>query len=291
MTKYDSIIKEIYQSLGTLIIKSILELGDGTLQHLNVELPQTEDRRLDFLARFEQQGIEELIHIEFQSSNDPTMPYRMLNYAEHILSKFGNLKLNQAVIYMGKSPININTSLENESRISRLSYKYKLIDMSAKDSRDFLESSEPGMLVLAILTRYENPTTLIKTVLTKLQQVTSTSQFADYYQMLENLTGLRPELQDILEKEVTNMGLELDITKTKTYKKGLEQGKEEGKKEGKEEGIIRIIIKVLRSRFVVSPALEKELTAQLKAVKNLETLEQLHDLALEIETIEDFKIK
>ena len=75
MHEYDVAFKLILQQSVDVAIREIA--GTTIAKWLNVELPEVRNTRVDLLGETEGR---DLIHIELQSTNDPTMPLRMAEY-------------------------------------------------------------------------------------------------------------------------------------------------------------------------------------------------------------------
>ena len=95
--KYDITIRDIFKSISDKLIKI---LGFGSyIEILNPTFPKTSERIADLLLRLEDDS---LLHIEFQSINDKTMPIRMLGYYHAIKETYSYKSIRQIVIYIGK---------------------------------------------------------------------------------------------------------------------------------------------------------------------------------------------
>ncbi|MBF0336883.1 MAG: hypothetical protein HQL05_03545 [Nitrospirae bacterium] len=87
-----------------------------------------------------------LFQIEFQLVNDKDMALRMLrNYAW--LSLHYGRGLEQVVLYVGNPVLKMPNSVKSK----QLAFKYTLRDMREIKSRQLLESTNPGDMVLSIL--------------------------------------------------------------------------------------------------------------------------------------------
>lgn len=102
----------------------------------NIELPDVSVQFADLLAESESGR---LWHIELQSSNDPGMPVRMLDYAVRVLRKFGRLP-SQAVLYVGREPVRMRGELIAEG----LAFQYRVVDIRSLDADALLESPAMG---------------------------------------------------------------------------------------------------------------------------------------------------
>ncbi|MCS7213036.1 MAG: hypothetical protein NZ927_02270 [Candidatus Calescibacterium sp.] len=66
----------------------------------------------DFLAIVKlKDGTELILHVDFQTKNDPDMPKRMLRYLYVIISRY-NLPVKQVVIYLGKEELRMSNRIE-----------------------------------------------------------------------------------------------------------------------------------------------------------------------------------
>jgi hypothetical protein len=84
--------------------------GKNYKRVLNSVFPSTKERRVDLLLELEDNSI---LHIEFQTSNDKDMLYRMLEYYSLIKSHFKDRSLYQKLIYLGEDECNMKKRLVN----------------------------------------------------------------------------------------------------------------------------------------------------------------------------------
>ena len=91
--KKDIISKEAIKTLAIDIAFYILKLNVKKLKFVDKELKRIEKREADIVAQCEIDGIEQILHIEIQNSNDKLMPRRMLRYYTDIKTQFQNLEV------------------------------------------------------------------------------------------------------------------------------------------------------------------------------------------------------
>lgn len=94
---YDPLLKSIFHSALSRVMVRLS--GSRPFEILNIEFPTAESRRPDLVARLANGTI---LHVEIQSSNDPTMPWRMLQYRLLLRSRFPDERIVQKVLYVGK---------------------------------------------------------------------------------------------------------------------------------------------------------------------------------------------
>ena len=94
-------------------------MGKGCLRYeVKDNIQITIGRETDFLKRvIDQDGKEFLLHLEFQTTNDPKMIYRMAEYRAILQRKYG-IPVRQVVIYLGSEKPKMRTQLSEEEQIT-----------------------------------------------------------------------------------------------------------------------------------------------------------------------------
>ena len=121
----DIITKDAIKTIAIDIATLILKLKINDLEFIDKELLRIEKREADIVATCKIDGIEQIIHIEIQNSNDNTMSDRMLRYYLDIKTHHKTLKINQYLIYIGKAKLSMKESIIDEN----LDFSYNIIDM------------------------------------------------------------------------------------------------------------------------------------------------------------------
>ena len=99
MRGYDAALKNILMALTGAAFR-LATGADQVLAWRNVELPEVRSLRVDLLGETASGG---LVHVELQSTNDPDMSLRMLEYATAIRRACGRFP-EQVVFYAGQNP-------------------------------------------------------------------------------------------------------------------------------------------------------------------------------------------
>ena len=218
--------------------------------------------------------------MEFQTTNDPKMIYRMAEYKAILMRKY-ELPVRQVVIYLGSEKPKMRTELSKEEQIT---------GFELKDIRDFptqstLNSEVPERIILSILRDYEKADAekVIDEIICKLQQVSkSESELRKSIKQLMVFSRLR-KLEVKVKQKVNDMPITYDIKTDGLYKEGLLEGREEGLLEGIEKGIEKGLLKGIekgiekgreeereRNRFqIISKALSQRIL----------TIEQIAEIA------------
>ncbi len=242
MHSKDITLKDIFEEIPQRLSKILAPAPIKEL--LPTNFPSTE-LRVDFLARLEDESI---LHIEFQSFNDPNMPFRMLRYYLAILERYPNSPIKQLLVYVGNRKLRMKSRL----RLRNLSFSYEILDIRQIDCRVLLESPDPMDRLLACLCKVEDEAYLIEKLIKTMESMNE-EEGKDYLLKALTLTELRPNLRIRLTEEVRHMPIvvrpeDIRLPKRKLkkdilYRLGLEEGKQIGLEEGKHIGLKEGLLK------------------------------------------------
>ncbi|MCS7213834.1 MAG: Rpn family recombination-promoting nuclease/putative transposase [Candidatus Calescibacterium sp.] len=304
--RYDSEIKKTFEKVAIGVLK-ILGYEIVEVRPLPIEM-QIGKLVADFLAIVKlKDGTEFILHIEFQTKNDPDMPKRMLRYFSVIISRH-DLPVLQIVIYLGKEGVRMGNGIDMNFQGTSISYRYQIVDIKTIEAEKFLESDAPDVYLLAILGRTEDISEVIRKIISRLRESFEKREISKH-DLLEyiNRLGVFGNLRDIredLRKEVEKTVIDIDITKTWLYQEGLEKGMKEGlekgiqkgiqkgRKEGIKEGLRRGLKEALlydiRFKFgKVSLSIKK----RIMQIDDIEKLRFLKRLVLKARTLKEFEEK
>lgn len=234
-----------------------LVLGDA---HFNRELPhklKTWKQEVDSLLDVTFKGQEMLVHLEFQSYNDPTMAERMLRYNVLSRSEYG-LPVLSCVIYLlrdGNVPVSpLSWMVPTGHKV--LDFYFESIELGELSPEELLQRGEPGLLPLLPMTRggasreaatkmlmdleAAGRTELIVIGATLASLVFSRENIADLPWLHRRLREMHSILRESpFYQEILQEGREV----------GLEEGLEKGHKEGKLEGLRETLLAIVQTRF------------------------------------------
>jgi len=302
MHSKDITLKDIFEEIPQRLSKILAPAPIKEL--LPTNFPSTE-LRVDFLARLEDESI---LHIEFQSFNDPNMPFRMLRYYLAILERYPNSPIKQLLVYVGNRKLRMKSRL----RLRNLSFSYEILDIRQIDCKVLLESPDPMDRLLACLCKVEDEAYLIEKLIKTMESMNEEER-KDYLLKALTLTELRPNLRIRLTEEVRHMPIvvrpeDIRLPKRKLkkdilYRLGLEEGKqiglEEGRKEGEvigiekgkhiglKEGLLKsaqeMLIAIIEGKLGYVP---EEIANRIREIKDVEFLRSLAKKL--VSTSEDF---
>ncbi len=189
---------------------------------------------MDFLAKLED---ESMLHMEFQSFNDPNIPLRTLRYYLAILERYPNSPIKKLLVYVGNRKLRMKSRL----RLRNLTFSYEMIDIRQIDCKVLLESPDPMDRLLACLCKVEDEAYLIEKLI-KTMEGMNEEERKDYLLKALTLTELRPNLRIRLTEKVKHMPIVVrpeDIRLSKRmlrkdilYRLGLKEGEQIGLEEG-----------------------------------------------------------
>jgi predicted transposase YdaD len=263
---------------------------------LNVDLARTQRRSVDLLYR---STGGHLVHLEVQSSNDPSMPLRMAEYALAIKRMY-RLYPEQLILFVGNEPMRMTPGFREKGMV----FCYRQADIRDLDGTRLLASDSIADNILGLLAGLDDPVKGVRTLLGRIAALKRALQVStlELFLLACQIRGL----ETIARKEIQTMPqtLQIDIEKwpflqealakrvhkevrrevRKEAEKFREQGREEGRVEGLEEGIKEAVRLLLNKRFgrlptsvvkrlaAMSDAQAKDLTLAILDAKSLKDL-------------------
>ncbi len=269
--QYDKLIKECLTESLDGILTHALRINAQSTVLLDSKLQATEEREADFLIEVtETSGRQFLLHLEFQSTNDTSMSFRMLRYWLFMMQQYREQPpdVRQYVIYVGKAPMNMANTLSYD----RLQYNYPLIDMRSVSATPFLNSDKPIEIILAVLCDYQNQDLLVEKILRRLKEtVVEELRLSKYIRQLEIFSQLR-NLQDTVYQKKSAMDFVYNIEKDPVYKEGEKRGEERGEKRGEIQGEKRKALTMAQAMKQAGEPLEKIITYTQLTAEEIKTL-------------------
>ena len=254
MHEYDISLKLLLRSTGAGILRSLTG-GVEVTKWLDVEMPEMQNTRVDLLG---ETAAGDLIHIELQSTNDPEMTLRMMEYCLRVYRLFHRLP-RQILLYVGDADMRMGSELAAPN----LSFRYEAVDIRDFDGDQLLESAQTGDNVIAVLARLKDEQEAVRTILGRIAGLEPAERDTALKQLV-TLAGLR-RLEEFVEKEARKMPILNDIMDHKVlgreFKRGLQVGREEGREagwqegrqEGRKEGERKILRRQMEKRFGAIP--------------------------------------
>ncbi len=232
---YDLLIRDSLLSLSRFVLKQIGLKDTIRLTHLPQKLVRVDARETDSFFLYEDPDNPEkgksLIHIEYQTDNDPFMLGRMRDYHSRILNRIDTdkelsdlrgLKLHSVVVYAGKS----DSGMESKVRGDQVFKGFELVELKAIPYGDFLKSDDVTLISAAVLGDFGNKDALsvAMEITDSIENKTKGNTFLKEKSLrnlfvFSNLRNLNKIIGKLLEKMI-----KFDETKDIFYTKGMEKG-------------------------------------------------------------------
>ncbi len=268
MTKYDITFKEIFS--GTGIPETLIEIitGSKIIEVLQSEFNKVKKLMVDLLAKLEDNTI---LHLEFQSTNDPNMNRRMYQYYTVIEDEYPHYSIRQVVLYVGNKKMNMPTVLKKD----RLIYEYELIDIRDIDCKKLIESENEGDRIVSVLCKIEDEQRFIDGIweyVLKLRE----DERATFLKKVFLLSHLRPQINVVLKRtfqEAKKMPIRIDTEDLKgTW--FYEIGWKEGREEKEQEDVVNLYLETHWTPEKISKVLKIPLNRVEKYLKKAKLLDK-----------------
>ncbi len=288
MAEYDSVSKDLIQTYPKDFIRLTLEQDDvEVLDILDTEQNTVEIRHTDSLIRVHIAGKETLIHTEFQTTDDPSMPLRMAGYMIRAIEQH-NLPIYSSVIYLRRSAGRRDPGYFVQEISGRpVVIEYTVVRLSEIEGQDILDGGPSGLFPFTTLMkrpdRMDSDAWFRHCVDAANALRVDKSIKVDILGRMMILSGLAYD-QTLINRILLQEGLMDAIMRESSFaqyimKQGIEQGERKSTLED--------ILEVLEIRFDLSEA--HPLSACIAAIDDLQRLKQLHRAAIQVPSLEAFE--
>ena len=247
------------------------------LEVINTEQPTVTAHQTDSLIRVRIDGLEALVHNEFQTtdSTNPPIPRRMAGYFGRAIEQHG-VPVFSSVIYLRPDAGRRDPGQYLQSHPGhRVLVQYKVIRLSELEGQRILDAGHAGLIAFAPLMKppegMASQAWLRRCIHTAQTRPMAQSDRVDYLAGMSLLSGLAyaPEIiSDVISKE----GI-LDLIRESSFAQYLtEQGIEQGLRES--------ILAVLEIRFDL-PA-SHPLADRIAGIEDVSRLKELHRAAIQV---------
>lgn len=237
MQEYDAALKLLLQSSATVAMRELT--GTTVERWLDVELPNVQNPRVDLLG--ETAG-GELIHVELQSTNDSTMPLRMMEYCVRIYRLLDRFP-RQVLVYVGEAPLRMASGLEGPDLV----FRYRALDIRELDAAPLLASEQVGDNILAVLAKLPDQKEGVRRILRRIAALEGDRRATAMAELMI-LAGLR-KLAGVVKEEAEKMPIVYNIRENEALKPEFQRVREEGREEGRETEVRLLLRRILERRF------------------------------------------
>ena len=221
---FDNICKFIAENfrddLITWLLGSPIQLTELSPTELSLE-----PIRADSLILLQSDDL--VLHTEFQTDPEATMPFRMLDYRVRVYRRFPRKRMCQVVVYLRKTGSSLVQ--ENSFRLEKTEHRFEVIRLWEQPTERFLQAT--GLLPFAVLSQTDEPTMVLRRVAEVVEKIPEKRIQSNIAAASGILAGL------VLKEEVIKRIIRSEIMKESViYKQILEEGRQEGRQEGRREG-------------------------------------------------------
>ena len=286
MAKYDTISKHLIQTYPKDFIR--LTLGRDDIQVLDMlDTEQTTTRHADSLIRVHIAGKETLIHHEFQTTDDPSMPLRMAGYIIRAIEQH-NLPIYSSVIYLRRSAGRRDPGHFIQEISGRdVLIEYNVIRLSEVEGQEVIEGEHAGLFPFAPLMKRPTDTDS-EAWLRECVHATDALPLDDAIKVdilgnLMILSGLGYGSETINRIFLQEGFMDAIMRESTSAQYIMKQGIERGQRKSTLEGLID----VLEIRFGLSAA--HPIADRIAAIDDLQRLKQLHRAAIQVSSLAAFE--
>ncbi|MFN4306128.1 hypothetical protein [Sulfurihydrogenibium azorense] len=288
--KTDLLLKHLFKNPATRLIEIILGKKINWQLLQDTDLKIVKNREADLVVKLEDNTI---LHIEIQSTNDPSMPYRMFEYFYLITDKYKPKDLIQVCIYIGKEPLKMSDKIQ----FSDWTYRYRLIDMKDVPCRELAKSPNITDKLLAGLCKIEDPKFYVENVIKEIKKANPKDR-KELFTLFLEISKIRNNIEEEIRSYITQEDFEMPITIEWTWEelesypgigKALKTGKEkfikEGLQQGLQQGLKDSILEILELKFGVLP---EDVKAKINSTDDIEVLKEMRKKAILIQSLDEF---
>ncbi|MDJ0599963.1 MAG: Rpn family recombination-promoting nuclease/putative transposase [Crocosphaera sp.] len=213
---------------------------------------------------------EVVLHLEFQTKPDETIPFRILDYRVRVYRRFPDKQMRQVVIYL--KPSTSELVQQKVFAIPNTRHQFEVIRLWEIPTEQLLNSS--GLWPLAVLSQTDHPVNTLQEIGQKIDSLDNLRQQSNIAASTAILAGL------LLEEAVIQTILRSEIMRESVIYQRIES---EGILKGKQEEGTSLILRLLKHRFTTIPA---EIEAKIHDLP-IEKLEELGEALLDFQSEQD----
>jgi predicted transposase/invertase (TIGR01784 family) len=224
------------------------------------------------------QSAEVVLHCEFQTDPDATMPFRMADYALRLFRRFPQKRLVQVVVYL--RPTDSELVQQTSFAANRLSHQFDVVRLWEQPTALFFQY--PGLLPYAALSQASNRAAVLRDVAAAIEALPDRRQQSNLAAASAILAGL------VLDKQVIQRVLRRELMQESViYQELREEARAEARQEVRQEMQLSIerdlIIRLLSRKVGEIPTATR---AQIEDL-TLAQIESLGEALLTFATLSD----
>ena len=228
------------------------------------------------------QSADVVLHCEFQTDPDSTMPFRMADYALRVFRRFPQKRLVQVVVYL--RPTDSEWVQQTTFIANRLRHEFEVVRLWEQSTEVFFQ--RPGLLPYAALSqvgegvgsRNENQVSVLREVAKAIDALPDRQQQSNLAAASGILAGL------VLDKQVIRRVLRRELMQESViYQELREEAREEVRQEERLEGERSLVLRQLTRKVGEVPMMTRSQIGTLSITQ----LEDLGEALLSFATLAD----
>ncbi|WNZ23737.1 Rpn family recombination-promoting nuclease/putative transposase [Leptolyngbya sp. NK1-12] len=230
-----------------------------TLTELSPAELSLEPIRADALILLQAEDM--VLHLEFQTQPDASIPFRMIDYRLRVYRRFPQKAMHQFVIYLSATESDLVQ--QTAFVLPRTRHEFEVIRLWEQNPESFLQT--PGLLPFAALCQTDDSSAVLRQAAQRIQEIQDPRVKSNLAASTAILAGL------VLKKDLIRRILRSELMRESViYQEIREEGLEEGRAEGRAEAMREVALKLIQQNL---PLEQIALVTELP----LETLRQLAD--------------
>lgn len=213
-----------------------------------------------------------ILHTEFQTLPDETMPFRMADYYLRLCRKFPNREIQQFVIYLKPSSSDLVRQTRYQTNV--MTHEFRVIRLWEEPVEAFLTT--PGLLPYAVLSQAENKEEVLQQVVRELEKIDNPREKNNLTAATSILAGL-----ELTQQTIRRLMRTPAMRESTMYQFILEEGRAEGRIEGERSVIMKQLTRKVGN---LSPKLQAKV-----ADLTIERLEALGEALLDFQNVADLE--
>lgn len=210
-----------------------------------------------------------ILHLEFQTTTDATMPFRMLDYRVRLYRRYPQHQVKQVVLYL--KPTDSELAYQTSFRLPTTHHQFRVIRLWEEPPEIFLQN--PGLIPFAPLSEATPKIEVLQRAAQTLQQIRTPATQQNLTAATAILAGLvlkQAVIQQVFKKEI----MQESVIYQDILSEGLAQGRAEGE--------LALILRQLTHKV---GAISDKTESQLRAL-SLSQLEALGEALLDFRSPE-----
>ncbi|WP_415881153.1 Rpn family recombination-promoting nuclease/putative transposase [Leptolyngbya sp. Cla-17] len=222
------------------------------------------------------QSADVVLHCEFQTDPDSTMPFRMADYALRVFRRFPQKRLVQVVIYL--RPTDSELVQQNTFTANRLYHEFQVVRLWEQPTEFFFQ--RPGLLPYAVLSQTSDRSSVLREVAEAIDALQGRQQQSNLAAATGILAGL------VLDKQMIRRLLRRELMQESViYQELRKEAREEVRQEERLKGEQLLILEQLTNLFIELPQNIQDAIAYLPS----DRLKALSLALLRFKSLEDFE--